>query len=160
LKTWPDEDRAKINPRGKVVAVDTKPVWLLVEPDLGWYGLLKAEFSSWGIQTIGFIDALDVVTWLMRLEDGESVTDVPQLAVISLDLKDARGLSASRDWLLQYFRRYEILRGTPIAILRTTALSPRQEMLLKQRYPRVKSVIPKPLPGMNALRKILFEAVQ
>lgn len=61
MKTWPDEDRAKINPRGKQVAVETEPVWLLFEPNLGWYTLLKAEFSAWSVQTIGFVDALDVI---------------------------------------------------------------------------------------------------
>jgi hypothetical protein len=160
LKTWPDEDRTKINPRGKQVAVETEPVWLLFEPDLGWYGLLKAEFSMWGVRTIGFIDALEARTWLMGLVRGEAITDIPRLAVISLNPNDLLIFPDTWDWLLQYFRRYEILQATPIVLLCTAPLTPEQEILLKTDYIRVKRVIPKPLPAMNVLRTMLFEAVQ
>jgi hypothetical protein len=160
LKTWPDEDRAKINPRGKQVAVETEPVWLLIEPDLGWYSLLRAEFSLWGIRIIGFIDPLDVLRWLMRLSDDDFRIAVPQLAIINLDINASLFLPGAWDWILGYFRDSPILRSTAIVLLCGKRLQPKQEAVLKEQYTRVKNVIYKPLPEMTVLRKMLFEAVQ
>jgi hypothetical protein len=61
---------------------------------------------------------------------------------------------------LRYFRDYEILQATPIVLLSTAPLTPKQDILLKTEYARVKRVIPNPLPAMNVLRPILFEAAQ
>jgi hypothetical protein len=159
LKTWPDEDRAKINPRGKVVAVETKPVWLLFEPDLGWYSVLRAEFSLWGVRVIGFVDAQAMLIWLLQLIERESKTDVPQLAVVSLD-QTLIFQPGMWDWFLHFCRPFEIFQGMAIVLLHTGPLSPNRAEAISKEYPKVKRAIPIPLPPMNVLRKMLFEAAQ
>jgi hypothetical protein len=160
LKTWPDEDRAKINPRGKEVAVETEPVWLLFEPYIHTYNMLSDMFEVWGVRKIGLVDEWAVIGWLLRLIESKSMTDVPQLALMNLDAIDSLILPGIWDWLLRYFQAFEIFGETAIVLLSTVPLSSEQQFQVKHQYTRVKNVIYKPLPAMEELHAILLDALR
>jgi CheY-like chemotaxis protein len=125
------------------------PTWMVVEDEPDIYDVLLAMFEIWGIEGVAFVDGAEAVAWIEDVDKGNSVGELPELAILDIRLPEVPGPEVGAR-----LRKSERLGKIAVVMITAYRLSSEEEEQVKARA-QADTLMYKPLPAMPELRKIL-----
>ena len=129
-------------------------IWLVAEDEAEIRNLVTTMIHVWGHETIAFENGQKVWDWLDVLENGDQLAAAPDLILMDIRMPGKKG-----NEIAKRMRTLPQLENTPIALMTAFSLSDHelQEMITTA---GVDTVIGKPLPDFDHLRKTLYKLIE
>lgn len=128
--------------------------WMLVEDEIDIRNIVKVMFQVWGHSTIEFSNGNDAFAFLDKVEKGEYIGDLPQLALMDIRMPGPNG-----NEIAHRIRTIEALKNIPVILMTAFQLSENEQNAFKTND-GVDRVIFKPLPDLVKLQQILNEVIE
>lgn len=128
--------------------------WLVAEDEADIRVLITTMIQVWGHQTAAFENGQKVWDWLDRLEAGDSTVQPPELVLMDIRMPGKKGNEVAAR-----MRGLPALKHTPIVLMTAFSMTDaeRAELLARD---GADTVIQKPLPEFDQLRKLLHDLIE
>lgn len=129
-------------------------IWLVAEDEADIRVLITTMIQVWGHQSAAFENGQKVWDWLDRLEAGETDVQPPELVLMDIRMPGRKGNEVAAR-----MRKLPALDQTPIVLMTAFSMTEaeRAELLARD---GADSVIQKPLPEFDQLRKLLHDLIE
>ena len=121
--------------------------WMVVEDEPDLYDTLLALFEIWSIDGIAFTNGADAIRWIEDVDEGNTETNIPELALLDIRLPGSSGPEIG-----QRLRESPVLSDAAIVLMTAYHLTPSEERTAIAQA-AADNLMYKPLPAMPELRQ-------